>query len=164
AGRLAPAWPRRAARPSGLAIFALGLALALPAAAVAPLAPSLGMELVDVLGAWLFYAGFLLAVGLALRGETLLPIGAGRPAGGITRSLTAAGVGFAGAYALLSSPGRLSPHLVPTPAPPHRGRRGLRRRLRAALVAGRPLAPSRPHARARVGGRGAQRPAAAAVP
>jgi dienelactone hydrolase len=115
AGSVAPAWPRRTASLRGLPGLALALALGLPAVAVAPLATFLAMDVADVLGAWLFYAGLLLAVGVALRGETLLPHVAGRPAGGVARSLAAGGVAFAGAYALLAPVGALAHRLVPTP-------------------------------------------------
>lgn len=109
AGALAPVRPRHAADLRGLAGLALGLALALPLVAAAPLASFLAMDVADVLGAWLFYAGLLLCVGLALRGEPLLP------AAGAARSVAAGGAAFAAVYALLASLGGLSHHLVPTP-------------------------------------------------
>jgi dienelactone hydrolase len=115
AGSVAPAWPQRGASGRGLPGLALGLALALPAVAVAPLASFLAMDVADVLGAWLFYAGLLLALGVALRGEILVPRIAGRTAGGVGRSLAAGAGAFAGVYALLAPLGVLAHRLVPTP-------------------------------------------------
>jgi hypothetical protein len=115
AGSLAPAWPRRPARAGGLGVLALGLALALPVVAAAPLASFLAMDVADVLGAWLFYAGLLLAAGLALRGDAPSGPVAARPAGGAARGLAAGGAAFAAVYALFASLGVLSHHLVPTP-------------------------------------------------
>jgi alpha-beta hydrolase superfamily lysophospholipase len=125
AGSVAPAWPHRAASARGLPALALGLALALPAVAVAPLASFLGMDVADVLGAWLFYAGLLLAAGVALRGERVLPRVGERAAGGAARGLAAGGAAFAGAYALVAPLGVLAHGLVPTPE----------RALAAALLA-----------------------------
>jgi len=115
-GGLAPAWPRRrSAGTAGLAALAAGLVLALPLVAVAPLASFLAMDVADVLGALLFYAGLLLCAGLALRGTPLVPAPGGRGAGGLPRSLAAAGAGFAAVYALLAPLGVLAHRLVPTP-------------------------------------------------
>ena len=116
AGGLAPAWPRRGrAGAAPLAALAAGLALALPLVAVVPLASFLAMDVAEVLGALLFYAGLLLCAGLALRGTSLVPAPGGRLAGGFARSLAAAGAGFAAVYALLAPLGVLAHQLVPTP-------------------------------------------------
>jgi dienelactone hydrolase len=116
-GALAPPWrPRRdGASASGLAALAAGLLLAMPLVAVAPLASFLAMDVADVLGALLFYAGLLLCGALALRGTALVPAVAGRAAAGLPRSLAAAGAGFAAVYALLAPIGVLAHRLVPTP-------------------------------------------------
>jgi dienelactone hydrolase len=115
-GGLAPAWPRRAASaPAGLVGLAAGFLLALPLVAVTPLASFLAMDVAEVLGALLFYAGLLLCAGLALRGTVLVPASGGRVAGGLGRTLAAAGAGFAAVYALMAPLGVLAHRLVPTP-------------------------------------------------
>jgi alpha-beta hydrolase superfamily lysophospholipase len=112
-GALAPVWPRRDSRGwTALAGLALALLLALPLVAAAPVGAFLGLDVADVLGALLGFAGLLLCAGVVLRGGRLLPY----VGGGFAQSVLAGAVGFAVLYGLLAPLSGLTHNLTPGPA------------------------------------------------
>ncbi len=115
-GALAPVWPRREQR-SWAALGGLGLALlfALPLVSAARLAAFVGLDVADVLGGLLFYAGLLLCAAAVLGGGGLLPRAAERALGGLPASLLAGAGGFAALYALLAPLAGLAHNMTPGP-------------------------------------------------